>query len=108
MEMLYLDDSQQGRRIMQRYARTSDRDTTISLAHPPQPPPRMTEAAHRIVRSSAPIRAFDNIGEVAAVTVFPDRRRMATTSPDGILRVWDLKKGIILNELEGRGEGMES
>jgi WD40 repeat protein len=68
----------------------------------------MTEAAHRIVRSSTPIRAFDNIGEVAAVTVFPDRRRMATTSSDGMLRVWDLEKGIILNELEGRGEGMES
>ncbi|OJA17240.1 hypothetical protein AZE42_14041, partial [Rhizopogon vesiculosus] len=61
----------------------------------------MTEAAHRIVRSSTPIRAFDNIGEVAAVTVFPDRRRMATTSSDGMLRVWDLEKGIILNELEG-------
>ncbi|OAX39463.1 WD40 repeat-like protein [Rhizopogon vinicolor AM-OR11-026] len=66
----------------------------------------MTEAAHHIIRSSTPTRAFDNIGEVAAVAVFPDRQRMATTSSDGILRVWDLKKGIILNELEGRGAGM--
>jgi len=66
------------------------------------------EAAHRIVRSSIPIRTLDNVGEVAAVAVFPDKRRMATTSLDGILRLWDLKRGIILNELEGRGEGLGS
>jgi len=64
------------------------------------------EEAHRIVRSSTPIRTLDNVGMVAAVAVFPDKRRMATTSSDGILRLWDLKRGIILNELEERGEGM--
>jgi len=66
------------------------------------------EAAHRIVRSSTPIRTLDNVGKVAAVAVFPDKRRMATTSSDGILTLWDLKRGIILNELEGRGEGLGS
>jgi len=66
------------------------------------------EAAHRIVRSSTPIRTLDNVGEIAGIAVFPDRRRMATTSSDGILRLWDLKRGIILNELEGRGDGIGS
>jgi len=66
------------------------------------------EAAHRIVQSSTPIRVLDNVGKVAAIAVFPDKRRMATTSSNGILALWDLKRGIILNELEGRGEGMGS
>ena len=80
---------------------------TIPPAPLPQPPTMMAEeAAHRIARSSTPIRTLDNVGAVAAVAVFPDKRRMATTSSDGILRLWDLKRGIILNELEGHGEGM--
>jgi WD40 repeat protein len=66
----------------------------------------MTEEAGRlIIRSSIPVRAFDNVDEVTAVAVSSDRH-MATTSPDGILRMWDLKNGVLLKELEGRGPGM--
>ena len=64
------------------------------------------EAAHPIVRSSIPVRKFDDVGEVAAVTVFPDRRRMATSSSDGMVRIWDLKNGVLLKELEGRGDAI--
>jgi len=64
------------------------------------------EATHPIVRSSIPIREFDDPGEVAAVAVFPDRRRMATNSSDGMVRIWDLKNGVLLKELEGRGDAM--
>jgi WD40 repeat protein len=64
------------------------------------------EAAHPIVRSSIPVRKFDDLGEVSAVAVFPDRRRMATNSSDGMLRIWDLKNGVLLKELEGRGDAM--
>ncbi|OAX39466.1 WD40 repeat-like protein [Rhizopogon vinicolor AM-OR11-026] len=59
-----------------------------------------------IVRSSAPARKFDNLGEVASIRVFLDGRRMATTSSDGTLRVWDLKNRIMLKEMDERGEGM--
>ncbi|OJA08354.1 hypothetical protein AZE42_07431 [Rhizopogon vesiculosus] len=38
------------------------------------------EVAQRIVRNSIPVRQFDDLGEVAAVAVFPDGRRMATSS----------------------------
>jgi len=64
------------------------------------------EAAHPIVRSSIPVRKFNDLGEVAAVAVFPDRRRMATSSSDGMLRIWDLKNGVLLKELEGHGDAM--
>jgi len=64
------------------------------------------EAAHPIVRSSIPVRKFDDLGEVSAVAVFPDRRRMATSSSDGMVRMWDLKNGVLLKELEGRGDAM--
>ncbi|OAX39580.1 WD40 repeat-like protein [Rhizopogon vinicolor AM-OR11-026] len=64
------------------------------------------EPAHPIVRSSTPVRAFDNIGDVAAVAVFPDRQRMATNSSDGMLRLWDLKNGVMLKEMDGHGAAM--
>ena len=64
------------------------------------------EAAHPIVRSSIPVRKFDDLGEVTAVAVFPDRRRMATSSSDGMLRIRDLKNGVLLKELEGHGDVM--
>jgi len=64
------------------------------------------EAAHPIVRSSIPVRKFDDLGEVTAVAVFPDRRRMVTSSSDGILRIRDLKNGILLKKLEGHRDAM--
>ncbi|OAX30627.1 WD40 repeat-like protein, partial [Rhizopogon vinicolor AM-OR11-026] len=44
--------------------------------------------------------------DVAGVVLFPDRRRMATNSKDGFLRVWDLKDGAILKEMDARGQAM--
>ncbi|OAX39467.1 WD40 repeat-like protein [Rhizopogon vinicolor AM-OR11-026] len=64
------------------------------------------ETEHPIIRISTPVRVFDNRGEVVEVAVFPDRRRMATNSKDGMLRLWDLKSGVMVKELEGRGEAM--
>ena len=71
----------------------------------------MTDEAaprHPIVRSSIPIRKFDDLGDasVSGVAVFPDRRRMATSSSDGMVRIWDLKHGVLLKELEGYGDAM--
>ncbi|KAJ8585522.1 WD40 repeat-like protein [Rhizopogon salebrosus TDB-379] len=65
------------------------------------------EPARRVIQSSIPVREFDHLGEVTAVAVFPDRRRMATNSSDGVLRVWDLTNGVILKELEGFGDTMQ-
>jgi WD40 repeat protein len=76
---------------------------------PPQPSSRMTEeVAQFITRSSTPVRQFDNLGDVPAVAVLPEGRRMATASEDGILRLWDLKNGVLLKELEGLGREMGS
>lgn len=36
-----------------------------------------------------------------AVAVFPDKRRMVTGSIDKTLRLWDLKKGVMLKKMEG-------
>ncbi|OAX43936.1 WD40 repeat-like protein [Rhizopogon vinicolor AM-OR11-026] len=67
----------------------------------------MTEdTSHPIIRSSTPLRTFDNLGEVAAVATFPDRQRLVTSSKDGMLRVWDLKNGVMLKEMDGHGEAM--
>jgi WD40 repeat protein len=72
-----------------------------------EPSTRMTEkAVHPIIRSSVPVREFDDLGEVASVAVFPDRRRTATNSSDGMLRIWDSKNNAMLMELEGRGDAM--
>ncbi|OJA07543.1 hypothetical protein AZE42_08519 [Rhizopogon vesiculosus] len=64
------------------------------------------EVEHPIIRNSTPDRVLANRGEVVEVAVFPDRRRMATNSKDGMLRLWDLKSGVMVKELEGRGEAM--
>jgi WD40 repeat protein len=72
-----------------------------------QPSPRMTEeVAHPITRTSTPVRTFNNLDDVAGVVVFPDRRRMATSSKDGFLRVWNLKDGVMLKEMDARGQEM--
>ncbi|KAJ8588497.1 WD40 repeat-like protein [Rhizopogon salebrosus TDB-379] len=59
------------------------------------------EPALRVIQSSTPVREFDHLGEVTAIAAFPDRRRVATNSSDGVLRVWDLTNGVVLKELEG-------
>ncbi|KAG1722175.1 quinon protein alcohol dehydrogenase-like superfamily [Suillus paluster] len=52
--------------------------------------------------SATPIRTFkDDEGSVLAVAGFSDKRRMVTLSDDGMLRLWDLRKGVVLNKTEG-------
>src|SRR5882757_8031472 len=80
---------------------SSDQDTHNSFQLS-----RMEEVAHPIIRSSTPVRAFHNPDDVAGVVIFPDRRRMATNSKDGFLRLWDLKDGVMLKEMDARGEAM--
>ncbi|KAG2347849.1 hypothetical protein BDR05DRAFT_996186 [Suillus weaverae] len=55
-----------------------------------------------IAPSTTPIRVFeDHESTVLAVAVFPDRRRMVTGSADKMLRLWDLKDGILLKTMKG-------
>ncbi|KAG2127929.1 uncharacterized protein EDB93DRAFT_181708 [Suillus bovinus] len=56
--------------------------------------------AHPIITTS--VRAFeDHKGTVLAIAVFPDGRRMVTGSTDKTLRLWDLKNGLVLKNMEG-------
>jgi len=72
-----------------------------------QPSNRMKDkATHPVIQSSVPDREFDDLGRVSVVAVFPDGRRMATSSSDNMLRLWDLKNGTMIMELEGRGSDM--
>ncbi|KAG2128630.1 uncharacterized protein EDB93DRAFT_1256628 [Suillus bovinus] len=51
--------------------------------------------------STTPQREFKGHGDrVQAVAVFPDKRRMVTASWDHTLRIWDLKKGVMLKKME--------
>lgn len=43
---------------------------------------------------------------VKAVAVFPDKRRMVTSSNDKILRLWDLETGVVLKNMEGHRYGV--
>ncbi|KIK41062.1 hypothetical protein CY34DRAFT_806473 [Suillus luteus UH-Slu-Lm8-n1] len=50
--------------------------------------------------STTPLREFKvHKGRVRAVAVFPDKRRMVTASYDRTLRIWDLKKGVMLKKM---------
>lgn len=58
--------------------------------------------AQPIVASVAPVRVYeDHESTVLAVAVFPDGRRMITSSRDRTLRLWDLKVGVVLKKMEG-------
>jgi WD40 repeat protein len=64
----------------------------------------MAEAAQRIIPITTPNRSFECHKDiVTAVAVFPDGRRMATSSTDQTIRLWDLKDGVVLKEMEGHG-----
>ncbi|OAX42703.1 WD40 repeat-like protein [Rhizopogon vinicolor AM-OR11-026] len=59
-------------------------------------------AAQPIVASATPVQVFeDHESTVLAVAVFPDGRRMVTSSGDKTLRLWDLKDGTVLKKMEG-------
>jgi WD40 repeat protein len=54
-----------------------------------------------LIPNTTPIRTFEDHGDrVAAVAVFRDER-MITGSYDGLLRLWDLKTGVMLKKMEG-------
>jgi len=54
-----------------------------------------------LIPNTTPIRTFEDHGDrVVAVAVFRDER-MVTGSYDGMLRLWDLKTGVMLKKMEG-------
>ncbi|KAG2348214.1 hypothetical protein BDR05DRAFT_506179 [Suillus weaverae] len=55
-----------------------------------------------LIPSTTPLQTFrDNQGTASAVAVFPDKRRMITSSYDKTLRLWDLRTGVMLKKMEG-------
>ncbi|KAG1836926.1 squalene epoxidase-domain-containing protein [Suillus tomentosus] len=56
----------------------------------------------QLIPSTTPIRTFEeHEGLINAVAVFPDKRRMITSSADKTLRLWDLETGVVLKKMEG-------
>jgi WD40 repeat protein len=54
-----------------------------------------------LIPNTTPIQTFEDHGDrVIAAAVFRDER-MVTGSYDGILRLWDLKTGVMLKKMEG-------
>jgi WD40 repeat protein len=54
-----------------------------------------------LIPSTTPVRTFEDHGDrVIAVATLRDER-MVTGSYDGLLRLWDLKTGVILKKMEG-------
>jgi WD40 repeat protein len=54
-----------------------------------------------LITRTTPTRTFEDHGDrVVAVAVFRDER-MVTGSYDGMLRLWDLKTGVMLKKMEG-------
>ncbi|KAG2052908.1 WD40 repeat-like protein [Suillus hirtellus] len=53
------------------------------------------------ILSTTPVQEFEgHHGSVSSVGVLPDQRRMVTGSEDKILRLWDIKRGVILKKME--------
>ncbi|KAG2363059.1 hypothetical protein BDR07DRAFT_1332384 [Suillus spraguei] len=56
----------------------------------------------RFIPSTTPLQVFeDNQSVASAVAVFPDKRRIITSSHDKTLRLWDLRTGVMLKKMEG-------
>jgi len=64
------------------------------------------KATHPVIQSSVPDREFDGLGRVSVIAVFPDGRRMATSSSENMLRLWDLKNGTMMMEPEEHGSDL--
>ncbi|KIK39172.1 hypothetical protein CY34DRAFT_808550, partial [Suillus luteus UH-Slu-Lm8-n1] len=63
----------------------------------------------QLVPNTTPTRTFeDHRGAVNAVAVFPDMRRMVTSSSDKTLHLWDLDTGVVLKKMEGHSWGVEA
>ncbi|KAG1787973.1 uncharacterized protein HD556DRAFT_1448301 [Suillus plorans] len=55
-----------------------------------------------LISITTPLREFKgHEGFVTAIAVFPDKRWMVTGSWDNMLRLWDLKTGVMLKQMEG-------
>ncbi|OJA09471.1 hypothetical protein AZE42_07147 [Rhizopogon vesiculosus] len=62
----------------------------------------MAETAQPNIRITTPNRSFEgHTDSVTTAAVFPDGRRMVTSSHDKTLRLWDLKGGVVLKKLVG-------
>jgi len=62
----------------------------------------MAELAQPIMRISSICHEFKGHQDsILTVAVFPDRRRMVTSSYDKTLLLWDLKDGVLLKKMEG-------
>ncbi|KAG2367096.1 hypothetical protein BDR07DRAFT_1394292 [Suillus spraguei] len=62
-----------------------------------------------LIPITTPLRRFQgHEGWVRAVAVFPDQRRMVTASNDKTLRLWDLKRGVVLKKMEGHRSSVSS
>lgn len=60
----------------------------------------MVEEAQPIIQITTPNRLFEgHSGGVTAVAVFPDGRRMVTSSYDETLCSWDLRDGVVLKKI---------
>jgi WD40 repeat protein len=69
----------------------------------------MAEAAQPIISVTTPNRLFDyHKGAVTAVAVFPDGHRIATSSRDETICLWDLKDGVVLKKMDGNCRGVRA
>jgi WD40 repeat protein len=55
----------------------------------------------QLIPSTTPVQEFEgHNGSVSSVAILPDKRRIVTGSQDKILRLWDLKEGVMLKQME--------
>jgi WD40 repeat protein len=68
----------------------------------------MAEAAQPITTPKRSFEGHRNVRVIHAVTVFPDGGRIATSSHDKMVRLWDLKDGVASKKMEGHGDGVRA
>jgi WD40 repeat protein len=56
----------------------------------------------KLIPITTPLLEFEgHEAPIDGVAVFPDKRRIVTSSHDKTLRLWDLKTGVVLKKMEG-------
>jgi WD40 repeat protein len=69
----------------------------------------MSEGAQPIISFTVPNRSFESHkNTIIAVAVFPDGRRMVTSADGQTLRLWDLRSGVVLKEMEGHSSNVQA
>jgi WD40 repeat protein len=63
----------------------------------------MSETAQPIISITTPNQS-GHVDAVGAVAVVPDGLRMATSSDDKTIRLWNLKDGVVLKRMKGHGD----